>query len=83
MVLTDILSAMWVALQKLGYTPYHMAEAMRNPQRDFPLWMEALDAKYKGKGQPFGREEFDKLLADVDVRTTPAILVVSFPRSNI
>lgn len=26
------------------------------------MWMEALEAKYDGKGKPYGRAEFDKLL---------------------
>lgn len=26
------------------------------------MWIEAFEAKYKGKGQPFGRAEFDKIL---------------------
>jgi hypothetical protein len=26
------------------------------------MWTEALEAKYDGKGKPYGRAEFDKLL---------------------
>jgi len=29
---------------------------------DVGMWVEALDAKYKGVGKPYGKEEFDKLL---------------------
>ena len=29
---------------------------------DTELWVEALEAKYEGKGKPYGRQEFDALL---------------------
>ncbi|KAJ7640988.1 hypothetical protein FB45DRAFT_1124288, partial [Roridomyces roridus] len=45
----------------LGYNEcYHMLHTFQNVQ-DFDMWMEALAAKYDGKGK-FGRAEFDKLL---------------------
>ncbi|TKA74475.1 hypothetical protein B0A49_06731 [Cryomyces minteri] len=53
----------------LGYRPYHMYEAMRNPSRDLPLWTEALKAKYMGQGKPYGRAEFDKLFGQYDATT--------------
>ena len=53
--------AMFTALQKLGYNPYHTTEAMKRAKRDLPLWEESLLAKYKGIGRPWGREEFEKL----------------------
>jgi len=27
-------------------------------------WVAALEAKYEGKGKPYGRQEFDNLLGD-------------------
>jgi hypothetical protein len=54
-------------MKKLGYTPYHTMEAYYHPRRDFPLWEEALKAKFLGEGKPYGREEFDKLLGNFDV----------------
>lgn len=63
---TGTLSLM-AALQQLGYTPYHMTIAMDYPSRDLPLWIEALEAKYEGKGKPWGKEEFKKVLGDFDV----------------
>ena len=30
-------------------------------------WLEALRAKYLGIGKPYGKSEFDKVLADYDV----------------
>jgi hypothetical protein len=59
---------MFTALKQLGYNPYHMAEAMKNPERDFRYWEEALDVHYTGKGRPYGQKEFDKILGDYDVR---------------
>lgn len=58
--------SLYTALQKLGYKPYHMAVAMDSPKSSLGLWTEALQAKYEGKGKPWGREEFDKLLGDYD-----------------
>ena len=41
--------------------------ALENP-RDCELWYEALRAKYDGVGKPFGREDFDQLLGNCQVR---------------
>lgn len=30
-------------------------------------WAEAMDAKFEGKGEPYGREQFDKILGDFEV----------------
>lgn len=39
------------------------------------MWWEALEAKYDGKGEPYGRKEFDKLLGHCQcVSDIPAIL---------
>ena len=57
-------------MRKIGYTPYHTIEAYLNPLRDFPVWEEALKAKFLGEGKSFGREEFDKLLGNYDVHST-------------
>ncbi len=59
------------ALQKLGYNPYHMAEAMTNSDIDFPCWEQAIRQKCLDKtweGREWGRQEFDKLLGRHDVR---------------
>ena len=60
--------SLMAALRELGYHPYHMAEAINNAAMDFPLWEEALRAKFFGEGKPWGREEFDKMLGQFDVR---------------
>jgi hypothetical protein len=39
------------------------------------MWMEAIEAKFDGKGKPYGRAEFDKLLGHCQgVSDIPAIL---------
>ncbi|KAL1980765.1 hypothetical protein VTN96DRAFT_3572 [Rasamsonia emersonii] len=49
-------------LLSLGYKGvYHMREVFINedhPQR----WVSALEAKFEGKGKPYGRAEFDEIL---------------------
>jgi hypothetical protein len=54
----------------LGYKPFHFRELMLDYRRYIPLWTEALEAKYYGKGVPYGQAEFDKVLGDFDVSAT-------------
>ncbi|EFE43462.1 hypothetical protein TRV_01779 [Trichophyton verrucosum HKI 0517] len=61
-----MLAAMYFALKELGFTPFHGQEFPSNPTRWFLLWKEAIDCNFYGKGTPYGREEFDKLLAGYD-----------------
>jgi hypothetical protein len=62
-------TALYVALKKLGYTCYHMAECGRDAANDsLTLWHAAIDAKYYGKGRKFEGEDFDKMLWRYDVR---------------
>jgi len=50
------------ALKILGYkNVYHMREVGANQHQD--TWIAALEAKFEGKGRPFGREEFDSFLS--------------------
>ncbi|CAJ2506430.1 Uu.00g005600.m01.CDS01 [Anthostomella pinea] len=54
------------ALQLLGIAPvYHMREVGKNNHQD--LWVEALDAKFEGKGEPFDRERFDQILGKYEI----------------
>jgi len=41
---------------------YHMVTVVEENPSDVLMWVEAIDAKYKGVGKPYGKEEFDKLL---------------------
>ena len=58
---------MKVALLQLGYgNLYHMSSTIENPP-DCDMWLEAIDAKFYGKGENFGREQWDQLLGHVTV----------------
>lgn len=64
-----------VALRKLGYTSYQMRNVLANPS-ELALWEEAVTVTLlppqdrpsnQRNMEPYGKEEFDKLLADYDV----------------
>lgn len=66
--------SMQKALSILGYAnPYHFSSMYDNVQ-DCDMWLEALDAKYKGKGT-FGKEQFDQLLGHVSAVTDMPCIV--------
>lgn len=77
------------ALEKLGFKVYHMAEAIKAPRTNFGCWIEAIDAKFYGKGEKFGRAEFDKLLgefdsgADVPFITFGTELIEAYPNTKV
>lgn len=53
------------------------------------MWLEALEAKFDGKGKPYGRAEFDKLFGHCQaVSNMPAILfseelIESYPEAKV
>ncbi|KAI4649087.1 hypothetical protein J4E93_003399 [Alternaria ventricosa] len=64
-----------VALRKLGYTSHQMRDVLTKPS-ELALWEEAVNVTLlppqerpsnQQKMDPYGKEEFDKLLADFDV----------------
>ncbi|KAI4631410.1 hypothetical protein J4E83_002942 [Alternaria metachromatica] len=64
-----------VALRKLGYTSHQMRDVLAKPS-ELALWEEAVNVTLlppqerpsnQQKMDPYGKEEFDKLLADYDV----------------
>ena len=58
---------MWTALNKLGFNDcYHMLNVLKNPP-DAHMWIEAVNAKYYGKGRPFEKDDWDRLLRDCQV----------------
>ncbi|KAJ4288972.1 hypothetical protein N0V90_011314 [Kalmusia sp. IMI 367209] len=66
------------ALQKLGYTTHHMTAVIDEDPSQIPYWNEAVQVTYFPdserpaylRGQPpYGRAEFDKLLAKYDAVT--------------
>ncbi|KAJ5161555.1 P-loop containing nucleoside triphosphate hydrolase protein [Penicillium capsulatum] len=54
-----------VALKILGYNDcYHGFSCIHENPPDNYLWLEAADAKFRGKGEPWTRKEWDSLLGD-------------------
>lgn len=43
-----------------------MREVAKNKHQT--LWIEAVDAKFEGAGKPWGRDEFERILAGYEVR---------------
>lgn len=78
-------SSIFIALEKLGYTPHHMSCLIENTS-DIPYWQEAVEVTYFPDSErpaqlrsqpPYGRAEFDKLLANYDAVTDiPSALFV-------
>ncbi|PYH95487.1 hypothetical protein BO71DRAFT_449343 [Aspergillus ellipticus CBS 707.79] len=63
------------ALGQLGLGPiYHMREVARNKHQT--KWIAALEAKFEGKGSPFGRSEFASFLGGF-------VLIGAFPNAKI
>ncbi|TVY91637.1 hypothetical protein LAWI1_G007323, partial [Lachnellula willkommii] len=76
------------ALNILGYPKiYHMREVGKNQHQT--KWIEALEAKFEGKGKVFGREEFDSFLSGYNaVADYPAAifaheLIAAYPRAKV
>lgn len=60
--------AMRQALLDLGYDDcYHYGALFNENPRDAEMWIEAFEAKFEGKGEPFGRQEWDQLLGHCQV----------------
>jgi hypothetical protein len=58
------------ALEVLGYKDaHHMLRGLSNPL-EVEMWREAIEAKFHGKGKPYGREEWDQLLGRYQVRAS-------------
>jgi len=81
--------SMYIALQQLGYTPYHGNQLFRNAKDHHnKCWQEGLAAKYY-TGKSYGRAEFDKLLGNYDAVTdSPCAnfaeeLIAAYPDAKI
>lgn len=71
--------SLYQALTILGFRTYHGAEVMARGVPHLEMFTEALNAKYFGKGKPYGRAEFDKWLADYDaIVEIPAVFLDEF-----
>ena len=58
-------AALAAGLKQLGFTPYDYVDRMFKGH--FRDWENAIEAKFKGTGTPWGRREFDRLTGDFDV----------------
>jgi hypothetical protein len=64
------LTALYTALNGLGYNSYHMAEAALDHRNgSLKHWQAAIVAKYYDLGEEFRGREFDRMLWRYDVRT--------------
>ncbi|CAI4211901.1 unnamed protein product [Parascedosporium putredinis] len=76
------------ALAILGIAPvYHMRDVGKNKHQD--LWVEAIEAKFEGKGTAWTRDEFDRILsgyeavADYPAAIFPEELIAAYPEASI
>jgi len=68
----NCLSAMKNAFNTLGYKSYHASEIRSSGvPKAMMCWKQAIQNKYLGKGKPYGKAEFDKLLKNYSVRDSP------------
>ena len=68
--------SMKTALDQLGYKTLHASNVHETPG-GWMYWNEAIDAKFYGKGKPYAKPEFDKLLKNYTaISDMPAILFV-------
>jgi hypothetical protein len=84
------LTATCAALRLLGINEcYHGWQPIFDNPRDNEMWLEAIEAKFDGKGKPYGRAEFDKLLGHCQgVSDIPAILfaeelIAAYPEAKV
>ncbi|KAI1817445.1 P-loop containing nucleoside triphosphate hydrolase protein [Poronia punctata] len=58
---------LYLALQQLGFKPYHMKEVLERGPKELQIVIDGFKAESFHDGRPYGREDFDKWLADYDV----------------
>ncbi len=63
-------SSMMIALEKLGYQPFHMAAIFLSAQRHARMheWQDAIDQTFF-RHKPYRRADFDRLLVGYDATT--------------
>ncbi|KAJ7119892.1 hypothetical protein C8R43DRAFT_900970, partial [Mycena crocata] len=66
---------------------HHMMTVVANFPLEADMWIEAMDAKYNGKGKLYGREEWDQLPGTA-VTDVPAIvfsedLIAAYPDAKV
>ena len=90
MIRADEMAAMSRALEKLGMHTWHSLLFLSTNLGEIPMWNEALDAKFAGKGSKFTRVEWDQLLYNFGAVSsdTPAIafaedLIAAYPEAKV
>ncbi|KAI1481955.1 P-loop containing nucleoside triphosphate hydrolase protein [Daldinia eschscholtzii] len=58
---------LYLALKRLGFKPYHMAEIIKSGPDALQILNDGLKAEMFHEGTPYGRAEFDKWFADYDI----------------
>ncbi|OAR02278.1 hypothetical protein LLEC1_05426 [Akanthomyces lecanii] len=83
-------ASMRAAMKRLGYVDtYHMMNCSIENPSDALMWMDALAAKYDGKGPKFTRAEWDQLLGHAQaVCDWPSIafakeLIEAYPEAKV
>jgi hypothetical protein len=78
------------ALIQLGYKDcYHFASTLQENPRDAEMWIEALNAKFKGIGEPYGKDQWDALLGHCQAITdSPCVmfykeLLAAYPDAKV
>lgn len=57
------------SLGQLGISPmYHMREVSENKHQG--MWVQAIEAKFENKGEGWGRQDFERILAGYEVCNT-------------
>ncbi|KAJ6573105.1 P-loop containing nucleoside triphosphate hydrolase protein [Mycena vulgaris] len=82
-------SSMREALKTLGYKATHHGMAVISNPPEADMWTEAINAKFFGKGKPYGLEEWDQLLGHCQAVTdVPSILfseelIAAYPDAKV
>ncbi|KAJ6552599.1 pectin lyase fold/virulence factor [Mycena vulgaris] len=81
--------SMRIALETLGYNETNHGFTVWTNLLEIEMWTEAINAKFFGKGKPYGREEWDRLLGHyMAVTDVPHILfaeelIAAYPDAKV
>ncbi|KAJ5134869.1 hypothetical protein N7448_000108 [Penicillium atrosanguineum] len=59
-------ASLYVALQELGFTPWHMCEPIDDPRQMYNQWTEAMNCRFFNQGRHYDRDDFDRLRGKYD-----------------
>ncbi|KAF7352156.1 putative nad dependent epimerase dehydratase [Mycena venus] len=78
-----------IALEKLGYNETNHGFTVATRPLEMEMWTEAINAKFFGKGKPYGRAEWDQLLGHcMAVTDMPHLLfaeelIAAYPEAKV